>query len=92
MAGCPAGWFSLNVPSGLTIYWFINNILSTAQQVLAHAAPSAPPCAWNSLRDLTKGLSCMDLLAIAWPPEHLQEPMQCAANSMSMKACVLVVV
>ena len=28
-----AGWFSLNVPSGLTIYWFINNILSTAQQV-----------------------------------------------------------
>ena len=28
-----AGWFSLNVPSGLTIYWFINNVLSTAQQV-----------------------------------------------------------
>ncbi|GAX80476.1 hypothetical protein CEUSTIGMA_g7915.t1 [Chlamydomonas eustigma] len=27
------GWFSLNVPSGLTLYWFINNILSTAQQV-----------------------------------------------------------
>ena len=30
---CFAGWFSLNVPSGLTIYWFINNVLSTAQQV-----------------------------------------------------------
>ena len=30
--GC-AGWFSLNVPSGLTIYWFVNNILSTVQQV-----------------------------------------------------------
>eukprot|EP00798_Chlamydomonas_sp_ICE-L_P013718 gene13718-19613_t len=27
------GWFSLNVPSGLTLYWFVNNILSTAQQV-----------------------------------------------------------
>ncbi|EIE23496.1 hypothetical protein COCSUDRAFT_15426 [Coccomyxa subellipsoidea C-169] len=27
------GWFSLNVPSGLTIYWFINNVLSTAQQL-----------------------------------------------------------
>ncbi|BDA47392.1 Inner membrane protein PPF-1, chloroplastic [Coccomyxa sp. Obi] len=27
------GWFSLNVPSGLTIYWFINNVLSTAQQI-----------------------------------------------------------
>jgi len=27
------GWFSLNVPSGLTLYWFVNNILSTGQQV-----------------------------------------------------------
>ncbi|KAI8462232.1 MAG: inner membrane ALBINO3-like protein 2, chloroplast precursor [Monoraphidium minutum] len=27
------GWFSLNVPSGLTLYWFVNNIISTAQQV-----------------------------------------------------------
>ena len=29
----PAGWFSLNVPSGLTLYWFTNNILTTAQSV-----------------------------------------------------------
>lgn len=34
-----AGWFSLNVPSGLTIYWFINNVLSTAQQVSALYQP-----------------------------------------------------
>lgn len=27
------GWFSLNVPSGLTLYWFVNNIISTAQQI-----------------------------------------------------------
>jgi len=27
------GWFSLNVPSGLTLYWFVNNILSTGQQL-----------------------------------------------------------
>jgi YidC/Oxa1 family membrane protein insertase len=27
------GWFSLNVPSGLTLYWFTNNIITTAQQV-----------------------------------------------------------
>jgi len=26
------GWFSLNVPAGLTLYWFTNNLLSTAQQ------------------------------------------------------------
>lgn len=28
-----AGWFSLNVPSGLTLYWFVNNIISTAMQL-----------------------------------------------------------
>lgn len=27
------GWFSLNVPSGLTLYWFTNNVLSTGQQL-----------------------------------------------------------
>jgi len=27
------GWFSLNVPAGLTLYWFVNNILSTTQQL-----------------------------------------------------------
>ncbi|CAI8616559.1 unnamed protein product [Vicia faba] len=27
------GYFSLSVPSGLTIYWFTNNVLSTAQQI-----------------------------------------------------------
>jgi len=37
-----AGYFSLNVPSGLTLYWFVNNLLSTAQQVnppLLHTPP-----------------------------------------------------
>ncbi|CAM0878727.1 unnamed protein product [Alopecurus aequalis] len=27
------GYFSLSVPSGLSIYWFTNNVLSTAQQI-----------------------------------------------------------
>lgn len=27
------GYFSLNVPSGLALYWFTNNLLSTGQQV-----------------------------------------------------------
>lgn len=31
------GWFSLNVPSGLTLYWFINNLLSTGQQLYLKA-------------------------------------------------------
>lgn len=28
-----AGYFALNVPAGLTIYWLTNNVLTTAQQV-----------------------------------------------------------
>lgn len=32
-----AGWFSLNVPSGLTLYWFVNNLLSTGQQLYLKA-------------------------------------------------------
>ncbi|KAL4428994.1 hypothetical protein ABPG77_006033 [Micractinium sp. CCAP 211/92] len=27
------GYFSLNVPSGLTLYWFTNNLITTAQQL-----------------------------------------------------------
>jgi len=35
------GYFSLNVPSGLTLYWFTNNILSTAQSLyLKRTAPT----------------------------------------------------
>lgn len=45
------GFFSLNVPAGLTLYWFANNILSTGQTVLLRKitpkaeipAPSAMP-------------------------------------------------
>ena len=38
----PTGYFSLNVPSGLTLYWFVNNLLSTAQQVCSR--PLADQC------------------------------------------------
>eukprot|EP00963_Diacronema_lutheri_P003570 scaffold285_cov330-Pavlova_lutheri.AAC.88 len=36
------GYFSLNVPSGLTLYWFTNNILTTAQQVFLRRTAPAP--------------------------------------------------
>lgn len=32
------GWFSLNVPSGLTLYWLTNNIVTTAQQLYLRRA------------------------------------------------------
>ncbi|XP_057750069.1 inner membrane protein PPF-1, chloroplastic [Arachis stenosperma] len=37
------GYFSLSVPSGLTIYWFTNNVLSTAQQVWLRKLGGAKP-------------------------------------------------
>ncbi|XP_022158906.1 inner membrane protein PPF-1, chloroplastic [Momordica charantia] len=37
------GYFSLSVPSGLSIYWFINNVLSTAQQVWLRKLGGAKP-------------------------------------------------
>ena len=27
------GWFSLNVPAGLTLYWIVNNVITTTQTV-----------------------------------------------------------
>lgn len=57
------GYFSLNVPSGLTLYWLVNNILSTAQQLYlkntmkvkmapeaAAAVEASAPIAVGSLR------------------------------------------
>ncbi|XP_050205861.1 inner membrane protein PPF-1, chloroplastic [Mercurialis annua] len=37
------GYFSLSVPSGLSIYWFVNNVLSTAQQVWLRKLGGAKP-------------------------------------------------
>ncbi|XP_078446514.1 63 kDa inner membrane family protein [Wolffia australiana] len=37
------GYFSLSVPSGLSIYWFVNNVLSTGQQVWLRKMGGATP-------------------------------------------------
>ncbi|VAH72514.1 unnamed protein product [Triticum turgidum subsp. durum] len=37
------GYFSLSVPSGLSIYWFTNNVLSTAQQIWLRKLGGAKP-------------------------------------------------
>ncbi|KAL6847911.1 hypothetical protein ACP4OV_022039 [Aristida adscensionis] len=37
------GYFSLSVPSGLSIYWFTNNVLSTAQQIWLRKMGGAKP-------------------------------------------------
>ncbi|XP_052186565.1 inner membrane protein PPF-1, chloroplastic [Diospyros lotus] len=37
------GYFSLSVPSGLSLYWFTNNVLSTGQQVWLRKLGGAKP-------------------------------------------------
>ena len=36
------GWFSLNVPSGLTLYWFTNNIITVATTVVLRKGVEEP--------------------------------------------------
>ncbi|GJP44921.1 hypothetical protein CLOM_g4321 [Closterium sp. NIES-68] len=37
------GWFSLSVPSGLSLYWFTNNLLSTGQTIYLRKMGGAKP-------------------------------------------------
>lgn len=53
------GWFSLNVPSGLALYWITNNVLTTGQQVylkrgvqVPSAMPSSTPMAPPTMNDV----------------------------------------
>ncbi|EPS60581.1 inner membrane protein [Genlisea aurea] len=50
------GYFSLSVPSGLSIYWFTNNVLSTAQQVwLRKLGGAKPAVSENAVAIITPG-------------------------------------
>ncbi|KAH0929981.1 hypothetical protein HID58_015708 [Brassica napus] len=50
------GYFALSVPSGLSIYWFTNNVLSTAQQVwLRKLGGAAPAVNENASGIITAG-------------------------------------
>ncbi|KAL3518210.1 hypothetical protein ACH5RR_020799 [Cinchona calisaya] len=52
------GYFALSVPSGLSIYWFINNVLSTAQQVwLRKLGGAKPVVSENASGIITAGLA-----------------------------------
>ncbi|XP_027159395.1 inner membrane protein PPF-1, chloroplastic [Coffea eugenioides] len=64
------GYFSLSVPSGLTIYWFINNVLSTAQQVwLRKLGGAKPVVSENASGIITAGRAKRS----ASPPEQTGE-------------------
>jgi YidC/Oxa1 family membrane protein insertase len=39
------GWFSLNVPSGLGLYWLVNNVFTTASTVLIRRSVGTPEMA-----------------------------------------------
>ncbi|XP_042512387.1 inner membrane protein PPF-1, chloroplastic-like [Macadamia integrifolia] len=46
------GYFSLSVPSGLSIYWFTNNVLSTAQQVWLRNLGGTKPVVSENASDI----------------------------------------
>ncbi|PKA65220.1 ALBINO3-like protein 1, chloroplastic [Apostasia shenzhenica] len=49
------GYFALSVPSGLSLYWLTNNILSTAQQIWFQKLGGAKSPVQQSGDDTTKG-------------------------------------
>jgi len=51
------GFFSLNVPAGLTLYWFANNIFSTAQTVYLRKTTKAP----DSIQNVGGGSAAMPM-------------------------------
>ena len=53
------GYFSLNVPSGLTLYWFVNNLLSTAQQIYLKSAAGSS----ESVKAVENSLASFDMNA-----------------------------
>lgn len=57
------GWFSLNVPSGLTLYWLTNNLLSTAQSMWLKSTIQPPAAAVAPLGSTTvvKDTSVIDV-------------------------------
>lgn len=57
------GWFSLNVPSGLTLYWLTNNLLSTAQSMWLKSTIQPPAAAVAPLGSTTvvKDASVIDV-------------------------------
>merc|ERR1711865_788406 len=48
------GWFSLNVPSALCVYWVTNNVVTTATSV---PPPPSPVFSPNTIRDRPAGFA-----------------------------------
>ncbi|GKV08149.1 hypothetical protein SLEP1_g19824 [Rubroshorea leprosula] len=68
------GYFSLSVPSGLSIYWFTNNILSTAQQVWLRKLGGAKPVVnENASGIITAGRAKRSAAQPAQPAERFRQ-------------------
>jgi YidC/Oxa1 family membrane protein insertase len=67
------GWFSLNVPSALCVYWFVNNIVTTATTVfIRNSMEMAPVTAGgDSTADSTSSSSDSTIFA---PPPMREKP------------------
>ncbi|GLT65086.1 hypothetical protein SLA2020_375380 [Shorea laevis] len=81
------GYFSLSVPSGLSIYWFTNNILSTAQQVWLRKLGGAKPIVNESASGIiTAGRAKRSAAQPAQPGERFEQLKEEEKRKKSTKA------
>ena len=48
------GWFSLNVPAGLTLYWIVNNVITTTQTVYLRSSVASAAAGGAAAQPATK--------------------------------------
>jgi YidC/Oxa1 family membrane protein insertase len=48
------GWFSLNVPAGLTLYWIVNNVITTTQTVYLRSSVASASAAGGAATPASK--------------------------------------
>ncbi len=65
------GWFALSVPSGLTLYWFTNNLVTTAQQVYLRKSFEAKQAAEAAAGPAPNGAGVIDVEGTYVKPKEL---------------------
>jgi YidC/Oxa1 family membrane protein insertase len=65
------GWFALSVPSGLTLYWFTNNLVTTAQQVYLRKSFEAKQAAEAAAGPVPDGAGVIDVEGTYVKPKEL---------------------
>jgi len=67
------GWFSLNVPAALGVYWVVNNLVTTASTLYVRANMPAPSVVGGAGGSAGAGPSVMDARTTDFNPTPLNE-------------------